>query len=645
MRRSRLTILVSLVLFCATFAVFSRVLVADFVQWDDDLSIYQNPHLKGVSVETLRWMFTDLRYVWRYTPLVWLTWEIIYEFQGLAPLGYHLVSLVVHSLNTVWLFLLIRKLLPLVFPAESQAAPNACGWVCPALGALLWAVHPLRVEPVAWASAYLHCQSLCFMLLSIWLYLEAVTALGDQGKRWRYWLSVLFYGASLFSLPTSLGLVPLLVILDTYPLNRFSEGPGRWWNATARRLWVEKTPFVASALLAVGISLAARAHPPPGWPEPLSLAQFSLFARAMQACYVWAYFVWKPWAPYGLSPLYTTLFEFNPAAWPFLSSAALVAGVTVCLAWKRRQWPWALALWAAYLVLLVPVLGLTENRHSPSDRYSYGPGILWSVLVASLLLKLWRQPGARLVAWLAVFLTTAILGGLAFGQVRVWRNTEVLCQHIICELGNDPHRSDIQWRLGGHYASHGRFAEAVQQYQTSLRIRPAEGLHLALAELLEQHGDDEGALTNYLAACELRQDPYVLSKAAAILLKLGRAGEAIDQYRQAVLLSPNMVAALNDLAWLLATDRDAANRDGAEAVQLAERACVLTDRKVPVMVGTLAAAYAEAGRFKEAIETAQQARDLAEAAGQTKVAERNRQLLKLYQSGRPCREPPGSPNP
>jgi hypothetical protein len=101
---------------------------------------------------------------------------------------------------------------------------------------------------------------------------------------------------------------------------------------------------------------------------------------------------------------------------------------------------------------------------------------------------------------------------------------------------------------------------------------------------------------------------------------------------------------LNNLAWRLATDPDATNRNGAKAVQLAEFACTFTDRQTPVLVGTLAAAYAEAGRFKEAIETAQKARDLAKAAGQPEVAEKNRQLLELYQSGRPCREPPGLHN-
>ena len=103
---------------------------------------------------------------------------------------------------------------------------------------------------------------------------------------------------------------------------------------------------------------------------------------------------------------------------------------------------------------------------------------------------------------------------------------------------------------------------------------------------------------------------------------------------------PDLVPALNNLAWVLATDPDAANRNGAEAVELAGRACAVTDYQNPVLMGTLAAAYAEAGKFKEAIEIAQRARNLAQTAGQPEVAEQNRQLLELYRSGRPCRQPP-----
>jgi len=112
----------------------------------------------------------------------------------------------------------------------------------------------------------------------------------------------------------------------------------------------------------------------------------------MQAFYVWAYYLWKPWAPFHLSPVYTTLVQFNPNHWPFRLSAALVVGITWLLFWKRRQWPWAVALWVSHLALLVPALGLTERPHFTSDRYDYLPGLIWAVIIAA---ALWRLRARR----------------------------------------------------------------------------------------------------------------------------------------------------------------------------------------------------------------------------------------------------------
>ena len=366
---------------------------------------------------------------------------------------------------------------------------------------------------------------------------------------------------------------------------------------------------------------------------------FNLFERAMQAFYVWAYYVWKPWLPFHLSPFYTTLVNFNPNGWPFWLSAAFVIGTTVLLVRRRNQWPWALALWVSYLLLLVPALGLTERPHFAADRYDYLPGLVWAVAIAAALRRLGAHPTLRAAGFALAMALAVFWGALSLHQARIWRNSVVLFEYMIRELGNDPNRSDIHWRLGFALASEGKTREAVQQYQASLRIRPTSNCSLLLAELLEQSGDRQGALTNCLAALALGPTPVDRAKAGEVLAALGRSAEAIDQYRQALALVPDLVPALNNLAWILATDPDARNRNGAEAVQLAERACALTDYQTPVLIGTLAAAYAEAGRFKEAVATAQRARNLARAAGQPEVAEKNRQLLELYQSGRPYRQP------
>jgi Flp pilus assembly protein TadD len=119
----------------------------------------------------------------------------------------------------------------------------------------------------------------------------------------------------------------------------------------------------------------------------------------------------------------------------------------------------------------------------------------------------------------------------------------------------------------------------------------------------------------------------------------GRPREAVAQYREALRLNPNLTGALNNLAWALAASPDDELRNGAEAVRLAERACELTHYDEPLFVGTLAAAYAEAGRFPEAVTTAEKAEQLATDAGLNKLAEKNRQLLELYRAGKPYHEP------
>ncbi len=154
MRRVWLT---SLVLFLATFAVFSRVLLADFVQWDDDISVYQNPHIQGLDWARLRWMFSDAGYGLRYEPLNWLGYALIHQSCGLKPFGYHLSNLLLHCLNTVLVFAVARRLLATGDGAESLADRLNSATFPAALGTLLWAVNPLRTEPVAHITDFRYC--------------------------------------------------------------------------------------------------------------------------------------------------------------------------------------------------------------------------------------------------------------------------------------------------------------------------------------------------------------------------------------------------------------------------------------------------------------------------------------------------------
>jgi hypothetical protein len=204
-------------------------------------------------------------------------------------------------------------------------------------------------------------------MVSLLCYLRFQVTPEERGRGKFYWISLLCFAASLLSYPIGLTFVVILVVLDFYPRRRFKPGLAGLWDSTANRIWLEKVPYALISVLVLVVTLLLRASNSRLGPPP-SLEQFGVGARAMQAFYVWAYYVWKPWLPFHLSPIYATLVQFNPNTWPFWLSAGFVAGATMLFLRRWRQWPWALALWASHLVLLAPMLGLTEHPHCACDR-------------------------------------------------------------------------------------------------------------------------------------------------------------------------------------------------------------------------------------------------------------------------------------
>jgi tetratricopeptide (TPR) repeat protein len=194
-----------------------------------------------------------------------------------------------------------------------------------------------------------------------------------------------------------------------------------------------------------------------------------------------------------------------------------------------------------------------------------------------------------------------------------------------------------------------KFEQAIARLSEVLRQNPGDALaHFSLGAVFGQQGDISRAIDHYRQTLTLKPD-YADAhfNSASLLAQQGDIPQAIDEYRQGLKSKPNDPDALNNLAWLRAANSNPACRNGDEAVQLARRACELTGYRKPVLVGTLAAAYAEAGQFEEAVATAQKARDFALASGQKELAEKNQQLLELYRTRRAYHEPlepsPGPP--
>ena len=529
MRRYRGEILISLLVFGIVLAVFGPVVGAEFVAWDDDVLLYDNPHLTGLGGEALRWMWGAFDYVVRYQPLTWMTWGVIFAVSGRAPAAYHAANLVFHALNAVLVFLLLRRLLTLSGHETSARGPTRDALVASAAGALFWALHPLRVETVAWASALLHAQAIFFLLVSALSYVEAAS----RSRRWLFLVSVVAYAASLFSYPVGLGFPAVLVVLEIYPLRRF--GAGR-----SLRVWARQVPFVAVAGVCVGITLWARMHVAGGWMEAAPWSEFGPAHRVMQAAYVWACYLWKPFLPFPLAPVYTPLLSFQPGDAAFVASLVFLVAITVWVWVERRAWPAALPLWASYLALLVPFLGLTEHPHYANDRYSNLGGIVLSLAGVAAVLHWCREPGARRLALGAALGLIAGCAALSAAQVKVWRNSEALFRHTIATLGSDPYRADLHWRLGRLYVAQGRNQDGLAQLITALRIAPdfAEA-HFDLGVAWEKLGRKADAATEYERALRLKpQYAEAHYRLALLLRERGEASSALAHLRQALAADP-----------------------------------------------------------------------------------------------------------
>jgi protein O-mannosyl-transferase len=562
--------------------VFRSASSGALLAWDDDINIINNAHVRGLTWENVRWMFTDVAYMRRYAPLAWLNWSVDYELFGLTARSCHVGNVIFHAANAVLVFALLRRLLGLRSIDSDGSEPRLL--VASAVAALIWAIHPLRVEVVAWASGRIYCQGMFFLLTAAIAYLESVRAQrAAQFRARRWWLvaAIVAYAASSLTYPIGLTFVAVLLVLDVYVLRRIEANGEVSRSSQLRAVLIEKIPFVAVAAVIAGITLIARWNAHGLWAAPPTLAEFGIFPRMMQALYVWAYYVWRPWAPIDLAPVYTALVDFRPRDVVFIASAVVVIGITAMLFLRRPRWPGLWAAWLIHLIVLVPMLGMTEHPHYTSDRYSYAQALVWSGLIGAAILQV-RLPRARLAALAAMTAAVAIFSLMSTAQITVWRDNETLFRYLNATVDNAAYRADITMRLGDSLRSQGRLAEAEAFYRESLRLAPVRAQsaipHFGLAKIAQGRSEWETAVKHFAAAVVLQPEfgeaqlglgeallgdhnpmeaTKYLARAAALLpadpgvrdcygsalLQSGKTAEAITQFEAAIQLSPAFVRA------------------------------------------------------------------------------------------------------
>src|SRR5437899_6067043 len=409
--------LVPLLIAVVTFAAFLPALHNQFVNWDDDKNFLENPHYRGLGWTHLRWMWRTTQ-LGHYIPLTWMTVGLDYLLWGMNPLGYHLTNLLLHAANAVVFFFVARRMLTLALPDPSERGHALA--VSAGVAALVFAIHPLRVESVAWVTERRDVLSGLFYLSTILMYLRACER-GARGRGW-YWAAVGLFAGALLSKSMVVNLPFVLLILDVYPLRRLGGFVG-WWSEPARRIYIEKIPFVllAAAASAIAVMPQSSVH------AAASLPSLSLPGKLAVAAYGLGFYPRKMVVPVNLSPLYELPRTVDPMAPPFILSYALVLAIMAIVLALRRRVPGLPAAWVAYVVVLLPVLGFFQSGPQiAADRYTYLAGLGGAILAGAGLLSCWRTsrtsktgtPTTLPIAGVATCVVVG-LGALTWNQAQV----------------------------------------------------------------------------------------------------------------------------------------------------------------------------------------------------------------------------------
>lgn len=489
-----------------TVAAFLPALRAGFVTWDDNRNFLDNAAWRGLGPAQLRWMWTTF-HMGHYVPLAWMTLGLDYVLGGMDATGYHLHNVILHAVNAMLVYAVALRILRLVRPSTDSESPSALEFPA-AFAALLFSVHPLRVESVAWITERRDVLSMAFCLVSVLCYLKHAER-GTARSRW-FWFSLAAFAAALLSKATSMSLPAVLFLLNIYPLRRVGGRVG-FTTPSARGVYLELLPFGLLAAAIAALSIIALDPP----------AQLSIGAKLAVSAYSLTFYLVKSIVPTNLAPLYEMPKAIDPSSARYLASAVVAVGLTIG-AWAiRRRRPGVTAAWFTFLVIVLPMLGIVQNGPQiAADRYTYHAAPALAILAGGGLAR-WRvSPAVRaIVAGVPIIL----LGVLTWRQTFVWQSSERLWTRV---LEVDPASSIAEIALGDLMIAEGRVDEAVHHYGRGVELDPTFA----------------GGFNNLGVA----------------LAKQGRSAAAVERYSQAVALNPAFADAHNNWGIALSQQGDVA---------------------------------------------------------------------------------------
>ena len=573
-----------------TCLVFSQTLSHDFINYDDDLYVYKNAEVsRGLTLEGFKWLLTHSHAnLWH--PLTTLSHMIDCQIYGLRPAGHHFTNVLLHNFGVVLLFVVLSQM-------------TGCVWRS-AFVAAIFAIHPMRVESVAWVAERKDVLSGVFFALTLGSYMRYARA-PSVG---RYVMMSTFVACGLMSKATFVTVPLVLLLLDYWPLGRMRNAQGEVRRSELRGLVLEKIPlFVLSAAAAAATIFVQTV-------TMATLEQLPLLPRIKNAAVSLMVYLRQMFWPDDLAIFYPHPHD-QLNIWLVLASAGLIILITLLAIILRQKRPYLFVGWFWYLILVAPVLGIFQaGLQSRADRFTYLPHIGITIALTWMVADLtqqWRFHRAMLSS-IAICVVT-VFTICAWKQTTYWRDSISVWERALAVTSNNQ-------------IAHQDLAAALWN-----RDRIAESrIHSRAAEIIHA----QTTLKDFPLDVPTRDNLGVL------LVKGGDAAGAIQQWNTSLQIDPNDGNALNNLAWVLATYSLDGVRDGKKAVELAEKASILPGGESPIVLRTLAAAYAESGDFVKAIGAAQRAVELATAQGNNSLVETLQHEIELYQTQTAYREKP-----
>lgn len=572
--------LVCLALVLTTLTAFWQVRHHEFVTFDDDLYIYDNSYVKaGLTRQGLVWAFTKA-HAYNWHPLTWLSHMLDCELYGLDAGGHHFTNVLFHIANAVLLFLFLNRLTGRLWSSAFVAAA--------------FALHPLHVESVAWASERKDVLSTLFWILTMWAYVRYA----ERPSVGRYLLVVLGLGLGLMAKQMLVTLPFVFLLLDYWPLGRlrfkgqsYSNCPRSVVPVSVGRCILEKVPLLVLSAAAAAIVYLVQERT--GLVK--SVMRYPLIFRIGNALVTYVAYIGRMFWPGRLAIFYPHLRGDLPF-WYVVGALLLLVVITVLVLWKLRQRPYLALGWLWYVGTLVPVIGLVQvGLQASADRYTYVPLIGLFIIIA------WGVPEIldrlhyrKTILSLSSAVLLLVLGVTTQRQVGHWRDNTTLYEHAVEVVENNWWAYDA---LGRAFAKQDKLEDAVKHFTKAIEIRPDYlQARCNLGSALVQQDKINEAIGHFTKVLQTRRDFVgAHSNLGYALLQQGRLAEAAAHFMEALQIKPDFVVAHQGMAQVLLQQGR-----GEEALSHYRRA-LRAEPLNPDIYDGLGTALAKQGKRNEAI--------------------------------------------